>query len=311
MMTSNPTTANATVQILATQEEWFPSEDEPPPIEWREVWSEEVPVGASAKPGPLVDLLVAPPDFPLERVEELRATRPGMDLLVATQHGDPRVDQLLGDQSVFFMVPPTTAGQLRTCVREVLSYRAERRQLVATGNELPELDQLAPVAGWLELTGPSHPVFLRRFRAWMASLRTLPFDDRERSRLEHAVREVGWNAIEWGNRFDMRRSLQLAFLTLEDRLVLRVQDEGGAGDWFDGLVQRDAAEEQQRRASHGLRYGGFGLKLVEKIMDRVEVSSKGHIVVMEKLFPGKDNPSADAAQSTGTPAAETPAEGVL
>ncbi|MEM7168297.1 MAG: ATP-binding protein [Planctomycetota bacterium] len=277
-MSTEHKTANSTVQIVAPPGEWSferqDADDEPP--EYKEQWNTDL----TDTP----DLIVTLPNTTVEQLQTLRSQFPTVDLLIATQHEDPSVDFFLGDQSVYFMIPPSTVEQMRACIVEVLSFRIERQELLDSGSDVPAVQEHVPVAGWFELTGPSHPVFLRRFRTWMASLRALPISERERARLEHAVREVGWNAIEWGNRFDLRRRLHLAFMTLEDRLAFRVEDEGGAEGWYDELVRRDTAAEQKRRREAGIRYGGFGLILVEKIMDRVEISSKGHIVVMEKFF---------------------------
>lgn len=252
-------------------------ESEPKP-EWSESWAQDV---AGVRP---FDLMVIPEDAELTVLQQVREKFPESDLAVVSSPDDARLELFLGDQAVFFLPPPDSMMQLYACVREILSYREECRKTREGGDSVPTVREEEPVAGWLELTGPTHPVFLRRFRTWIESLQDLPWDEKERRKLVHAVREVGWNAIEWGNRFDLRRAMRLAFLRLEDRVLFRIEDEGEPDDWHVRERPQDAVSEQLQRAEQGIRYGGLGLTLVERIMDGVEVSSNGNIVVMEKRF---------------------------
>lgn len=275
------------VLLLADPGSWLEEDPSEPDPVWREQWSEQL---ATDRP---IDLVVATPTTPMESLRRVRADLPGADILMATSFDDTRGDEFFGDQAIFFIPPPTTVGQLRTCVHEVLSFRDACRRSEEAGEEVPELLEKEPVSGWYELTGPTHPIFLRRFRTWLELLEGVSLDPNEVRRLTHAVREVGWNAIEWGNRFELQRRLKFSFMKLDDRLLFRIEDEGGGKDWAgEGGSSLDPVEEQKRRASAGLRYGGLGLRLVQKIMDQIEVNSNGNIVVMEKVFGPRESGEA-------------------
>ena len=280
------------VLILASSGDWIELDNSERPSGWHEWWSD------AAVPARDFQLVVAPPAVPLEEIKQWRASAPEVDVLVVTQEGNRRLSEFFGDQSVFFLHPPSSLGELRAAVQEVLSYRDACRQIVEDGRTPPPVEELTPVEGWLELTGPSHPVFLRRFRNWLEILDTLPIEGAELQRVTHAVREVGWNAIEWGNRFDPERRLTLSFLALDDSILFRVQDEGSGSDWYTDPGRIGTPEEIQRaRAERGIRPGGLGLALVESIVDRLEVSDHGNIVILEKSI-SKSGGDADDDAST-------------
>lgn len=284
--------------MLASPTSWLVDEDEDPdpqsgprdsevvssPVPWEETWLEEAVAGDLDG----FDLIVAPPWTTIAALHGWRSEMPRVGLLLIAEEEDARLEEFFGDEGVFFLYSPPNRDALRSGIREVLGYRAAHRELREDNAEAPALDERNPVRGWLELTAPNHPVFLRRFRAWLEALEALPLSRRERNRLVHAIREVGWNAIEWGNSFDTRRRLELSFLALDDRILFRIQDEGAGSDWYGARVTSDdPAELQKRRADDGVRPGGLGLRLVEAIVDRVEVSSHGNTVILEKALPAR------------------------
>lgn len=281
---------HAEVVVLAGAGEWLPAgDDDDPPSDtcWREHWQREASFGFAA------DLIVAPPEVSVATLKGLLDRNPESAVLMVAPLDDAKGEEFLGTEQVFFVPPPSSVSVLRTYVREVLMFRQARNSSAAAGQEIPTVREIEPVSGWFELTGPTHPVFLRRFHAWIDVLRGTDLDPSELRRLAHAVREIGWNAIEWGNRFDLSRTLKLSFLRLEDRLLFRIEDEGQSGDWMSGQVGSAPAVEQLDRVRDGRGHGGFGMLLVRKIMDKIEVSSGGNIVVMEKRLPGSPEGEAD------------------
>ncbi|MCI0651250.1 MAG: ATP-binding protein [Planctomycetes bacterium] len=257
---------------------------------WREAWNE------IAEPAPGHDLVVVPEGIALAAIAAWREAAPASDLLLVAGAGDERLMRFFGDQRVFYLQPVADLADVRAGIEEVLSYRACCETLADGGKQPPPAEVERPVVGWLELTGPSHPVFLRRFRAWVETLGGLGLDREEHRKLLHAVREIGWNALEWGNRFTPERRLSLSYLLLEDRILFRIESEGQSRDWYEprGKVP-DPAELQRRRAARGVRPGGLGLVLVRSVVDRIDVSSHGRIVILEKrvrpLLAGSAGPA--------------------
>ncbi len=285
------------ILFLAPSDEWPPADASELPDGWRETWN------PGLGPAPEYALVVAPPRISVERLGDWRREAAGVDLLVMTREGDPRLARFFGDTGVFFMHPPGALTELRSGVREVLGFRDACRKLENLGKSAPGVREETPVDGWLEITGPSHPVFLRRFRNWIESLTHLSLSPVEMQQLIHAVREVGWNAIEWGNRFDPGRTLSLSFLALDDAILFRIQNEEvQAGDWWaEHRSLRDPQAIQRARAAKGKRPGGLGLILVQSIVDRVDVSSNGNIVILEKKLGASMRVEDRAARLEGAP----------
>ena len=229
-------------------------------------------------------------------------------MLVITREGDPRLLELFGDQGVFFLHAPSHLSELRSGIQEVIGFRDACAQLDREGRSVPAVEESTPVDGWLELTGPSHPVFLRRFRNWVETLEDLGLEAGELQRLVHAVREVGWNAIEWGNHFETQRRLNMSFLILDDSVLFRIQNENiRSGDWRAELENMDSAEElQQSRAERGIRPGGLGMTLVKSIVDRMDVSSHGNIVILEKKINRTRNQHSEEQEKSNGVVLEDP-----
>ncbi|MCX7934686.1 MAG: ATP-binding protein, partial [Planctomycetota bacterium] len=103
--------------------------------------------------------------------------------------------------------------------------------------------------------------------------------------LRVAIEEVGRNAIEWGNRFDPQKRLRISYCFFHDRVVLKFEDEG---EGFQPQSLPDPSADLHghlaARASAGKRPGGFGVLLVQSIMDEVVYSEKGNVVVMTKFI---------------------------
>jgi serine/threonine-protein kinase RsbW len=97
----------------------------------------------------------------------------------------------------------------------------------------------------------------------------LGFDDQAQFHIEMAVHEAVINAIHHGNKEDPSKKVYIKFLVFDNRLEVRVRDEG---EGFDpGNIPDPLAEENI------LNVSGRGIFLVRKFMDelRVEKSPAG------------------------------------
>jgi anti-sigma regulatory factor (Ser/Thr protein kinase) len=143
-----------------------------------------------------------------------------------------------------------------------------------------------PLQGWVELTAPSHSEYIERFQHFFDAIheRTIPEDVRRQVLM--AVYELGHNAIEWGNRKDVKRSVRITYCFFEDKLVFKIEDEGQGFDVRKELEgPANPLEIARKRREMGKRPGGLGLVMVRRLMDHVFYNEKGNVVVFEKRLP--------------------------
>jgi anti-sigma regulatory factor (Ser/Thr protein kinase)/CheY-like chemotaxis protein len=143
-----------------------------------------------------------------------------------------------------------------------------------------------PVRGWIELTATSRLEQLRRLERFSEMLFNSSLPEKVREDLQLAVEEVGRNAVEWGNRFDPDKRVHVSYCRFDDRIVIKVEDEG------DGFTPEavpdptaDPAKSLQERTKAGKRPGGYGVYLIQKLVDQVVYSEKGNAVLMIKYLP--------------------------
>lgn len=136
---------------------------------------------------------------------------------------------------------------------------------------------------WIRLSGPSHQGVLEQFQRFFAVLHASRMTEDEKRMLHLAINEIGMNAIEWGNRKDANRMLTIDYRFEDDRILVRIEDEGA------GFIPvevpdptKDPAGVIKQRKAAGKRLGGYGLALVRNIMDEVEFNERGNVVTMNK-----------------------------
>ena len=110
----------------------------------------------------------------------------------------------------------------------------------------------------------------------------LGFDDDGRFAISMALREGINNAIIHGNQRDASKAVEVEFLSYEDRLEIRVRDEGRG---FDRAKLPDPLDPQNL-----LRPSGRGVFLIKHYMDTVDLARsarRGGEIRMIKWLPGR------------------------
>ena len=148
-----------------------------------------------------------------------------------------------------------------------------------------DIGEVAGGAGWLELTAASEGEYLQRFRRFTETLLGARVGAEQREDIRYAIEELGRNAIEWGNRYERDKRVRLSLFVTDDRIVLRIEDEG-EGFLPDQVPDPsiDPVAHMARRRSEGKRPGGYGIHLVRNIMDEMTYSEKGNVVHMTKYL---------------------------
>lgn len=153
-------------------------------------------------------------------------------------------------------------------------------------NETPgEIKAAVQTQGWVELTAPSEMEYLARMQKFTNILlqTSLPQETSEDLRL--IIEEIGRNAIEWGNKFNREKEFKISYCIFKNSIVLKFEDEG-EGFHPENIPNPtlDPKAHIKRRKDEGKRPGGFGVYMVQRMMDDVIYSDKGNTVVMTKYF---------------------------
>lgn len=105
-------------------------------------------------------------------------------------------------------------------------------------------------------------------------------------RLKTAVGEATMNALEHGNRFqpDLRVGIQV--LSSQDAVAVRISDEGGSQP-----IRQPVTPNLEAKLAGLQSPRGWGLYLIENMVDRVEIlqEGKGRVVELELRRKGEEN----------------------
>ncbi len=142
---------------------------------------------------------------------------------------------------------------------------------------------------WVEITVPSREEYVSRVQSLIDLLEQSNLGQEIRDELMMAIDELVRNAIEWGNRYDETKQVRVSYYCAEDRVVLKVEDEGeGFNVSAVGDPTADLAQHAAGRADMGKRPGGFGIHMIRNLVDEVIYNDKGNTVVLTKYLDQLD-----------------------
>jgi serine phosphatase RsbU (regulator of sigma subunit)/anti-sigma regulatory factor (Ser/Thr protein kinase) len=110
-------------------------------------------------------------------------------------------------------------------------------------------------------------------------------------RLQTAVAEATMNAMEHGNGYSANRPVRVIVSLSESEAVVRIVDHGG-----DHAIRAAATPDIEAKLAGLQSPRGWGLFLIEKMVDRVDQHTKGslHTVELAMLLKGGDDATDDA-----------------
>jgi anti-sigma regulatory factor (Ser/Thr protein kinase) len=121
---------------------------------------------------------------------------------------------------------------------------------------------------WIEVTAPSNEEYVPRIQELLDLLERTKLPKDTRDELILAIDELVRNAMEWGNRYDLDKRVRVSYYYAEDRVLLKVEDEGEGftvGNLSDPT--KDMAGHIASREEEGKRPGGLGVHLIRNLMD--------------------------------------------
>lgn len=233
-------------------------------------------------------LVLCPIDI-IDEPEKFALTLLEMDTsLPFIAYGDNRDErtavQCLSAGADDFIQCPVTPEVLVASVASALERREQRRKQ-AKSDSLGAISAMSPASGWVELTAPSELEHMRRMQLFSENLFASRLPKQVCEDLSLAMEEVGRNAVEWGNRFNPDKHVTISYCIFRDRIVLKFEDEGEG--FTPSEVPNPTLDPQAHvefRKAQGKRPGGYGLFMLQRLMDDVTFNEKGNVVVMTKFF---------------------------
>ncbi len=123
---------------------------------------------------------------------------------------------------------------------------------------------------------------------------TTPFSHEQVMQLRQAVLEMSQNAIEWGNKHQSDRLVNITYRVYEDRIEIIIRDQGEGFDRSNlphAAAVDDPLSHLDVRDKLGLRAGGFGLMICEGMVDELRYNDIGNEVTLIKRFRQDGRPT--------------------
>jgi DNA-binding response OmpR family regulator len=134
----------------------------------------------------------------------------------------------------------------------------------------------------------SEVTLLQDLNDFLLSLcQSTPLSTEQVMHLRQAVMEMAQNAIEWGNRHQSDRLVNITYRVYEDRIELIIRDQGSGFDRSNiphAAASDDPFSHLDVRDKLGLRSGGFGLLICEGMVDELRYNDVGNEVTLIKRY---------------------------
>jgi len=220
------------------------------------------------------DLIVTDIDMPemngLDFLKWVRENNSDIPVLVVSAfHSDSNIFTALEMGATDFICKPFPLRNITQAVRSAFKTNIPSGQITVDNEE---------GKAWVSFEFDSDFEYLRRVNNLISTLMKKKYSPTICNQIKLAIEEIGANAIEWGNKNDSQLKVTIKYRLLEKKIILWIQDDG-AGFVNLGLPE-NWSQVPEKRLKEGKREGGYGLHLVNNIMDEVVYNKKGNSVVM-------------------------------
>ena len=185
----------------------------------------------------------------------------------------------------YYLTKPFDIAQLQHAVRQAIDWRNTLEQ--------------SGTSGEIHFTLGSDTSYLEELNDLFSSLfRYTGLTTEQIFELTTAVREMGANAIEWGNGRQVDRPVMVMYRIDAEKITIVIRDQGSG---FNLCELSHACDEHSDPAAHlpvreqkGLRVGGFGIFMTRGLVDELEYNEPGNEVRLVKRLP---RPATDRVPS--------------
>jgi CheY-like chemotaxis protein/anti-sigma regulatory factor (Ser/Thr protein kinase) len=171
---------------------------------------------------------------------------------------------------------PVAPGKIVEIVNDVLSAPAAAALPIEVVSAKPE---------WVELVAPCSLEVAERIHDFVMQL-DADLPAKVRDSVAQAFRELLTNAIEWGGKLDVTRTVRISCLRASRMLLYRISDPGDGFD-IEAITHaaicnpdEDPLGHARIRESLGIRPGGLGLMMTRGLVDELIYNEKRNEVVL-------------------------------
>jgi DNA-binding NarL/FixJ family response regulator len=221
----------------------------------------------------------------VELLRAIRDIRPHVRLIVLADEATPGdVVAAIRAGAFSYFCPPYTAAGIAKMVHLALSEPAWD----------DGIEVVSATPSWVRLIVRCDLPTADRLVQFLRAGSTLP--EAEKDDVISAFQEILLNAMEHGAHFDPSQYAEVAFVRANRMMLCRVKDPGRGFSLEEirhtaaGASPTDIFSHLQVREVQGLRPGGFGIMLANKLVDEVFYSERGNDVLLVKYLDRPGSP---------------------
>ena len=221
----------------------------------------------------------------IELLRKMRGIRPHTRLIILADESTPAdVITSMREHAFSYFSKPFSPDALA-----VMIHRAIEEPCWDDGIEV-----ISATPEWIRILARCDLKTADRVIQFLDEIAELP--NPERSAVGMAFREMLINAIEHGGRLDPNQQVEISYLRARHMVKCRISDpgEGFTLDEIPHAAIANPADDPVRhleiREAQGLRPGGFGVLLAQRLVDQLVYNEQGNEVVLIKYLDLEPRP---------------------
>jgi len=215
----------------------------------------------------------------VELLRKLRRTRPHTRLIILTDEGTPAdVITSIREHAFSYFSRPFSPGSLTVMVKLAI--------------EDPCWDDgievISATPEWIRLRARCDLQTADRVLQFLEEIAELP--DPEKGAVAAAFREMLTNAIEHGGQLDPAKQVEISYVRARHMVSCRISDPG-EGFTLDEIPHAAIANPEDEPLRHldyrtamGMRPGGYGVLLAQRLVDELVYNEQGNEVMLVKYL---------------------------
>src|SRR5271169_2403722 len=223
----------------------------------------------------------------IELLRKMRRIRPHTRLIILADESTPAdVIASMREHAFSYFSKPFSPDALAVMIRHAIAEPCWD----------DGIDVVSATPEWIRIRARCDLKTADRVLHFFDEIAELP--DPEKSAVGAAFREMLTNAIEHGGRLDPTQQVEISYLRARHMVKCRISDPGG-GFTLDEIPHAaianpidDPLRHLEYRDARGMRPGGFGVLLAQKLVDQLVYNEQGNEVELIKYLDLEPRPPA-------------------